>query len=119
MSDYQMGARRKKGCKNNIFIINGIIHDVLKSNKMHPVNLQSYDYQQMFDLINLKQVLFDIYDAGVNDDTPELLYQANHGCQDSHGSDRETDTEGYCLTGGHLRLHPRLRSGGHHWSGVC
>ena len=30
MSDCQMGARKKKGCKNNIFIINGIIHEVLK-----------------------------------------------------------------------------------------
>ena len=39
MSDCQMGARKKKGCKNNIFIINGIIHDVLKSKKNNPVLL--------------------------------------------------------------------------------
>ena len=26
MSDCQMGARKKKGCRNNIFIINGLIH---------------------------------------------------------------------------------------------
>ena len=44
MSDCQMGARKKKGCKNNIFIINGIIHDVLKSKKNNPVLLQIYDY---------------------------------------------------------------------------
>ena len=29
MSNCQMGARKKKGCKNNIFIINALIHDVL------------------------------------------------------------------------------------------
>ena len=29
MSDCQMGARKKKGCTNNIFIINGLIHDVI------------------------------------------------------------------------------------------
>ena len=31
ISDFQMGARKKKGCKNNIFISNGLIHDVMKS----------------------------------------------------------------------------------------
>ena len=30
MSDCQMGARKKKGCRYNIFILNGIIHEVLK-----------------------------------------------------------------------------------------
>ena len=29
MSDCQMGARKGKGCKNNIFILNGIIHEAL------------------------------------------------------------------------------------------
>ena len=29
MSDCQMGGRKRKGCKNNIFILNGLIHDVL------------------------------------------------------------------------------------------
>ena len=81
ISDCQMGARKKKGCKNNIFIINGIIHEVLKSKKMAPVLLQIYDYQQMFDSINLQQALSDIYDAGVNDDTLALLHEANHEIQ--------------------------------------
>ena len=29
ISDCQMGGRKRKGCKNNIFILNGIIQDVL------------------------------------------------------------------------------------------
>ena len=49
MSDYQMGARKHKGCRNNIFIINGIIHDVMSSKKKKPVVLQITDYKQMFD----------------------------------------------------------------------
>ena len=64
ISDCQMGARKKKGCKNNIFIIQGIIHEVLKSKKMHPVLLQIYDCEQMFDSINLQQALSDFYNAG-------------------------------------------------------
>ena len=68
MSDCQMGGRRKKGCKNNIFILNGIIHEVLKSNKMNPVTFQFDDYSQMFDSMNLQSAIIDIYDNGVDDD---------------------------------------------------
>ena len=77
MSDCQMGARKKKGCKNNIFIINGIIHDVLKSKKMKPILLQIYDYAQMFDSIDLQEAIIDIYNAGVDDDNLILLQKAN------------------------------------------
>ena len=91
MSDCQMGARKRKGCKNNIFIINGIIHEALKSKRMKPVQLQIYDYQQMFDSIDLEQALSDIYDVGVNDDTFSLLYQANMAVKTPNGlTDRQT-----------------------------
>ena len=39
ISDSQMGGRKGKGCQNNIFILNGIIHDVMKSKKKKPVLL--------------------------------------------------------------------------------
>ena len=77
MSDSQMGARKKKGCRQNIFIINGIIHDIMSSKAKKPINLQIYDYKQMFDAINLKEAIGDIYDAGLMDDKLSLLYQAN------------------------------------------
>ena len=77
MSDCQMGGRKKKGCKNNIFILNGLIHEVLKSKKMKPILLQFYDYSQMFDSINLQSAISDIYDTGVDDDQLVLLYNAN------------------------------------------
>ena len=77
MSDCQMGARKKKGCKNNIFIINGLIHDVIKSKKMKPILLQIYDYAQMFDSVDLDQAISDLFDVGVDDDTLALLHKAN------------------------------------------
>ena len=77
MSDSQMGGRKGKGCRNNIFIVNGIINDVMKSRQMKPVMLQIYDYAQMFDSINLEQAISDVYEAGLNDDNLSLLYKAN------------------------------------------
>ena len=72
-----MGGRKGKGCRNNIFVINGIISDVLKSKKMKPVMLQIYDYAQMFYSINLQIAISDIFQAGLKDNNLSLLYKAN------------------------------------------
>ena len=77
MSDCQMGGRKKKGCRNNILIINGIIHDVLSSKKNDPVTLQIYDYRQMFDAICLEEALNDAFNNGIKDDNLNLIYKAN------------------------------------------
>ena len=77
ISDNQMGGRRGKGCRNNIFMINGIIHDVMKRANSKPITLQLYDYSQMFDSIDLKQAISDIYEAGLKDNSLVLLYEAN------------------------------------------
>ena len=73
MSDNQMGARKKKGCRQNIFIINGIIHDVMSSKFKNSVFLQIYDYKQMFDAINLREAIGDMFDVGVTDDTLSVV----------------------------------------------
>ena len=77
MSDCQMGGRKYKSCKNNIFIVNGLIHETLKRKSMKPICLQIYDYSQMFDTIDLKQAVSDLFDAGVVDDNLKLLFEAN------------------------------------------
>ena len=77
ISDCQMGARKGKNCKNNIFIVNGIIHEVMKSKRMKPVLLQIYDYAQMFDSINLQKAINDVFDYGLNDENLVLIHEAN------------------------------------------
>ena len=77
MSDGQMGARKGKGCRNNLFIINGIIHDALKTSSAKPVMIQMYDYKQMFDVMLLEQALLDLHTVGIIDDTICQIYNAN------------------------------------------
>ena len=77
ISDCQMGGRRRKSCKNNIFILNAIIHDVMTSRNTKPVVVQFYDYSQMFDSINLQDAISDIYDTGLDNDTLDLIYKSN------------------------------------------
>ena len=68
VTNCQMGGRKQKGCRNNILIINGVIHDALSSKRKSPLVLQIYDYRQMFDAMNLEEALSDINDVGVTDD---------------------------------------------------
>ena len=77
ISDCQMGGRKGKGCRFNLFIINGIIHEVLKNKNNKPVVLQIFDYAQMFDSMNLEQAMSDIYEAGLKDNNLKILYEAN------------------------------------------
>ena len=77
ISDCQMGARKRKGCRNNIWILNGIIHENVKKHNKKPICLQFYDYKQMFDSVNLKYAISDLYDYGVQDNDLQLIYKSN------------------------------------------
>ena len=77
ISDCQMGGRRQKSSKNNIFILNSIIHDVMLKNA-EPVVLQFYDYSHMFDLINLNEAISYIFDTVLYNDSLGLIYKSNN-----------------------------------------
>ena len=77
MSDSNIGGRKGKGCRDHIFVINGIIHHQLAKKVKKPLCIQIYDYTQMFDSMSLEEAMNDLYDVGVQDDTLALLYEAN------------------------------------------
>ena len=77
MSDSQVGARKGKNIRNHIWIVNGIISDVLSSKKKKPIDIQIFDYKQCFDSLWLQECLNDLYSAGLNDDKFALLYNVN------------------------------------------
>ena len=49
MSDAQIGARKGKGVRNHLFVLNSIISDVNNSKKKEPIDINVMDYKQMFD----------------------------------------------------------------------
>ena len=77
MSDSQVGGRKRKNVRNHIWIINGIICDVLSSKKKYSIDIQILDYKQFFDILWLQECPSDIYDNGVRDDKLALLYDIN------------------------------------------
>ena len=77
MSESNIGARKGKGCRNHIWIINGINHEVNSSKKYAQLVAQSFDYTQMFDSMSLNTTISDLYDYGVKDDLLVLLNKVN------------------------------------------
>ena len=77
MSDLNVGARRKKNIRNPIFVINGIIYDVLSSKKKKAIDIQIMDYKQCFDYMWIEETMNDMFEAGVVDDQLALIYEAN------------------------------------------
>ena len=120
MSDSQIGGRKGKGCRNNLFIVNGIIHDINHSNQAKPVLFQLCDYSQMFDSINLQQAVSDIYEAGLKDDNLPLIYEANKeifmAVNTPGGLSERQRIKDSVL---HVGLPARLGSGRQHWTGMC
>lgn len=77
MSDSNVGARRNKSIRNHIFVINGIINDVLSSKTKKPIDIQIMDNMQCFDSMWLEETMNDLYEAGVTDDNLAILYETN------------------------------------------
>ena len=77
MSDSNIGARKQKNIRNHIFVVNSIIHDVLKNKSQKPIDVMVLDYKQMFDSECLFECMNDVYEAGVKDNIFALISEAN------------------------------------------
>ena len=77
MSDSQVGARKDKNIRNHIWIIHGIITDVLSKKNKKPIDIQIFDYKQCFDGLWLQECMNDMYEGGMQDDKFALLYNFN------------------------------------------
>ena len=59
MSDSQIGARKGKNIRNHIWMVNGVISDVLSRKTKKPIDIQIFDYRQCFDSLWLEECLND------------------------------------------------------------
>ena len=63
--------------RNHIWVLNGIICDILSSKKTLPIDIGIYDYRQCFDSLWLQECMNDIYKGGIQDDKFALLFNIN------------------------------------------
>ena len=78
MSDSNVGGRRGRNIRDNLFIINGVINYALKEKIAIDINL--YDIAKCFDAIWYQETMNDMWDVGVKDDRFALMAKMNQKC---------------------------------------
>ena len=76
MSDSNVGGRKGKSIRNHVFIINGIINDVINGDA-EPIDVEIIDYRQCFDSMWLSESINDLFESGIVDDNLALIHEAN------------------------------------------
>ena len=67
MSDSNIGGRKNKNIRNHVFMINGIINEVING-KAKSIDIEIIDYRQCFDSMWLSESINDLYESGIRDD---------------------------------------------------
>ena len=74
-SDSRIGAIRR----NNTWILNGVINEVLKSKNNPPIVVKIVDVKQCFDGLWPEECINDLFNYGLQNDVLPLLYD---GCSE-------------------------------------
>ena len=80
LSDSNVGARKGRNIRDNIFVMNAIINSVLKGNA-EAIDVQVYDVEKCFDTLWLQECINDLYEAGLNNDKLPLLFLENQNAK--------------------------------------
>ena len=80
LTDCNVGARKKRNIRDNIFVMNAILNSV-KSKTEEALDFQVYDVEKCFDALWLHEVINCLYDAGLQNDKLPLLFLENSNAQ--------------------------------------
>ena len=80
LSDCNVGARKKRNIRDNIFVVNAITNSVINGNE-DPIDVQVFDVEKCFDSLWLQECINDLYDAGLNNDKLPLLFLENQNAK--------------------------------------
>ena len=78
MSDSNVGARKDRNVRDNLFVAYSVINDALNSKE--EIDVVSYDLAQAFDSLWFRETMNDLWDAKVQDDKFALISKMNEEC---------------------------------------
>ena len=67
LTDSNVGARKNRNIRDNIFAMNAIINSLAKENK-EALDVQIFDIEKCFDSLWLHEVINCLFDAGLRND---------------------------------------------------
>ena len=76
LSDSNVGARKNRNIRDNIFVLNAISNSVVNG-KEDPIDIQLFDVEKCFDALWVEECINDIFEAGLTNDKLVLLYLEN------------------------------------------
>ena len=76
LSDGNVGCRKKRGCRDNIFVISAVMNSVVNG-ASPPIQVQVTDVEKCFDKMWLQSCINSLYEAGLKNDMLNLLYIEN------------------------------------------
>ena len=76
LTDSNVGARRNRNIRDNIFVINAITNNIRK-NHIKDTDIHIYDAEKCFDKLWAKECFNDVYENGLKSDKLALLYNIN------------------------------------------
>ena len=80
MTDSNVGARKNRNIRDNIFVINAITNHAVKR-KLKDIEIQIFDAYKCFDKLWAKECINDVYENGFQNDKLPLLVKENEDAQ--------------------------------------
>ena len=80
LTDSNVGARKNRNIRDNIFAMNAIINSIAKENK-EALDIQIFDIEKCFDSLWLHEVVNCLFEAGLQNDKLPLLFLENKNAQ--------------------------------------
>ena len=80
LTDGNVGARKLRSVRDNIFVISAVSNSVINGN-LPPIQVQVMDAEKCFDKLWLQACINAIYESGINSDKLNLLYIENKNAQ--------------------------------------
>ena len=79
LTDSNVGARKNRNIRDNIFVLNAIMNSLKSHEKA--VDFQVYDIEKCFDSLWLHEVVNSLYEAGLQNDKLPLLFLENNNAK--------------------------------------
>ena len=80
LSDSNVGARKNRNIRDNIFVLNAITNSVVNGNE-EPVDIEVFDVEKCFDALWVEECINDIFEAGLENDKLVILFLENQNEQ--------------------------------------
>ena len=75
LTDGNVGARKRRGCRDNMFVLSAVNNSVLKG-RSEPIQLQVTDIKTCFDKIWLQSSTNALFECGLQNDMLSLIFEA-------------------------------------------